>query len=153
MAASGLRSVGGVAAARTAIRESPVRPRILLVDDLHHVREALAEVLRLAGYHVVAVDGGAAALAVIEEEGTDLLLTDLYMPEMTGWDLARAVRDRKATNARGLPLCVGLYSAVLSGLEREQLARAHVDFVVTKLSDPRVILETIERALAWSEVD
>ena len=54
---------------------------------------------------------------------------------------------------RQLPLCVGLYSAVLSGFSREQLARAQVDFAVTKLSDPDAILEAVERALAWSEVE
>jgi len=138
--------------ARTAPREVPGAARILLVDDLAYVREALAELLRGAGYEVVAVGSGAAALAELERNDTDLLLTDLYMPEMTGWDLVRAVRTRGATNARGLPLCIGLYSAVLSGFSREQLTRAQVDFAITKLSDPESILESIERALAWSEV-
>ena len=72
---------------------------------------------------------------------------------MTGWDLVRAVRSRNVTNTRGLPVCVGLYSAVLSGFSRDQLARAQVDFALTKLSDPEAILEAVERALAWSEID
>jgi CheY-like chemotaxis protein len=72
------------------------------------------------------------------------------MPEMTGWDLVSAVRARKTTNARGLPICIGLYSAVLSAFTREQLARAQVDFAITKLTDPEAILDAIERALAWS---
>jgi CheY-like chemotaxis protein len=137
---------------RTAAREVPGAAHILLVDDLAYVREALAELLRNAGYEVLAVGSGAEALAAIERNDTDLLLTDLYMPEMTGWDLVRAVRARGATNARGLPVCIGLYSAVLSGFSREQLSRAQVDFAITKLSDPESMLESIERALAWSEV-
>jgi CheY-like chemotaxis protein len=126
--------------------------RILLVDDLSYVRDAMAELLRGAGYAVEAVGSGPAALAALEQEGADVVLTDLYMPEMTGWDLVRAVRARGATNARGLPVCVGLYSAVLSGFSREQLARAQVDFAVTKLSDPEGILHALERALAWAEL-
>ena len=122
-----------VPSSRPAARTSARRPaRLLLVDDLSYVREALAE---------------------LERRGADLLLTDLYMPEMTGWDLVRAVRARGVTSTRGLPLCVGLYSAVLSGFSREQLTRAQVDFAVTKLSDPDSVLDAVERALAWSEVE
>jgi len=140
-------------AAKTAARETPRGgARILLVDDLAYVREALAELLRSAGYEVVPAESGPAALAELEQHGTDLLLTDLYMPEMTGWDLVRAVRGRNATNARGLPVCIGLYSAVLSGFSREQLTRAQVDFAITKVSASEAILEAVERALAWSEV-
>jgi CheY-like chemotaxis protein len=149
---AGARSLGGCVAPRAMARPNARRPaRILLVDDLSYVRDALAELLRGAGYEVVAVGSGPAALAELERQGADLLLTDLYMPEMTGWDLVRAVRARNVANTRGLPLCIGLYSAVLSGFSRDQLTRAQVDFAVTKLSDPDAILEAIERALAWSE--
>jgi len=150
--AGGARSLGGQVAARQATRAVQRPPRVVLVDDLSYVRDALAELLRGGGYEVIPVASGPAALAELERQGADLLLTDLYMPEMTGWDLVRAVRARNVTTSRGLPLCIGLYSAVLSGFSREQLLRAQVDFAVTKLSDPEAILEAIERALAWSEV-
>ena len=126
--------------------------RIVVVDDLAYVREAMAELLRGAGYEVAAVESGPAALAELERRGADMLLTDLYMPEMTGWDLVNAVRTRKVTNARGLPICIGLYSAVLSGFNREQLARAQIDFAITKLTEPEAVLDAVDRALAWSEV-
>ena len=147
-------SPGGCVAPRSAARTASRRPaRVLLVDDLNYVRDALAELLRGAGYEVVPAPSGPAALSELERQSVDLLLTDLYMPEMTGWDLVRAVRSRNVTNTRGLPVCVGLYSAVLSGFSRDQLARAQVDFALTKLSDPEAILEAVERALAWSEID
>src|SRR5690242_3473439 len=151
--AKGAFSPGGLVPSRTAPRIVPRPARVLLVDDLSYVRDALAELLRGAGYEVVAVGSGPAALAELERQGADLVLTDLYMPEMTGWDLVRAVRARSSTSPRGLPLCLGLYSAVLSGFRREQLAPAQVDFAVTKLSDPDAILEAVERALPWSEVE
>ena len=140
-------------AARAAARRvahSP--PRIVVVDDLGYVREAMTELLRGAGYEVTAVESGPAALEELERRGADMLLTDLYMPDMTGWELVAAVRARKLTNARGLPLCVGMYSAVLSAFNREQLARAQIDFAITKLTEPDAILDAVERALAWSEV-
>lgn len=126
--------------------------RVVLVDDLTYVREALAELLRSAGYEVVPVASGQDALALLERASADLVLTDLSMPDMSGWDVVREIRARNVTNSRGLPLCVGLYSAVLSGFTREQLARAQVDFAVTKLSDPEAMLQAVERALAWAEV-
>src|SRR5215813_572756 len=129
--ARGAFSPGG-SVPRPMARVAPRPARVLLVDDLSYVRDALAELLRGAGYEVVAVGSGPAALTELERQGADLLLTDLYMPEMTGWDLVRAVRARSSTSTRGLPLCVGLYSAVLSGFSREQLARAQVDFAVAK---------------------
>ena len=125
--------------------------RVVVVDDLSDVREALSELLRTAGYDVVAVGSGPAALAELERRAADLLLTDLHMPEMTGWDLVRSVRARRFSSPRGAPICVGLYSAVLSAFNREQLARAQVDFALTKLTDPDRLLEAVERALAWAE--
>lgn len=125
--------------------------RVVVVDDLPYVRDALAALLRSAHYDVVAVESGPAALAALQEAAADLLLTDLYMPDMTGWDLVRAVRSRALKGRRGRPLCVGLYSAVLSAFNREQLARAQVDFAVTKLSDPEALLDAVERALAWAQ--
>jgi CheY-like chemotaxis protein len=124
--------------------------KIVVVDDVAGVREALAALLRGAGHEVAAYSNGGDALAALEREGADLVLTDLYMPNMTGWELVRALRARALTTARGLPLCIGLYSAVLSAFTREQLARAQVDFAITKLTDPEAILDAIERALAWS---
>jgi CheY-like chemotaxis protein len=126
--------------------------RLVVVDDQPAVRESMAELLRTAGYHVSVAESGAAALALLEHETVDLLLTDFAMPEMSGWDLARAVRAREITNTRGGPLCVGLYSAAVSAFNREQLARARIDFTVTKLSDPESVLDAVERALAWAEV-
>lgn len=124
--------------------------RIVVVDDVAGVREALAALLRGAGHEVTAFASGSDALAALERDGADLVLTDLYMPNMTGWELVRALRARALTTAQGLPLCIGLYSAVLSAFTREQLARAQVDFAITKLTDPEAILDAIERALAWS---
>jgi len=136
-----------------AVATESAPARVVVVDDLPYVREALATLLRTAGYRVVAVGSGPDALAELEREAADLLLTDLYMPEMTGWDLVRAVRERSLTSRRGAPICIGLYSAVLSAFNREQLSRARVDFALTKLSDPEALLDAVERALAWAETE
>ncbi|PLK24305.1 cell cycle two-component system response regulator CpdR [Novosphingobium sp. TH158] len=63
--------------------------RILLAEDEDAMRTYLARALENAGYDVVAVDRGTAALPLLEREHFDLLLSDIVMPEMDGIELAQ----------------------------------------------------------------
>ena len=63
--------------------------RILLAEDEEAMRTYLARALENAGYEVVAVDRGTAALPLLEREHFDLLLSDIVMPEMDGIELAQ----------------------------------------------------------------
>ena len=63
--------------------------RILLAEDENAMRAYLARALENAGYEVVAVDRGTAALPLLEEQSFDLLLSDIVMPEMDGIELAQ----------------------------------------------------------------
>ena len=63
--------------------------RILLAEDEDAMRTYLARALENAGYDVVAVDRGTAAIPYLEAEQFDLLLTDIVMPEMDGIELAQ----------------------------------------------------------------
>ena len=63
--------------------------RILLAEDDGSMREYLSRALERNGYVVSAVDRGTAALALLEQESFDLLLTDIVMPEMDGIELAQ----------------------------------------------------------------
>lgn len=63
--------------------------RILLAEDDEAMRTYLARALERAGYDVVAVDCGTAALPWLETEAFDLLLSDIVMPELDGIELAQ----------------------------------------------------------------
>lgn len=63
--------------------------RILLAEDEAAMRTYLARALENAGYEVVAVDRGTAAIPWLETEEFDLLLSDIVMPEMDGIELAQ----------------------------------------------------------------
>jgi two-component system cell cycle response regulator CpdR len=63
--------------------------RILLAEDDGSMRAYLARALERSGYHVTAADRGTTALARLEAERFDLLLTDIVMPEMDGIELAQ----------------------------------------------------------------
>jgi PAS domain S-box-containing protein len=78
------------------MRSFPPR-RLLLIDDESTVRQTLSALLRAAGHHVTESNEGAKGLTHLDEHPVDLVLTDLGMPEMSGWDVTRAV---KAVNPR-----------------------------------------------------
>ncbi len=63
--------------------------RILLAEDEEAMRAYLARALENAGFEVVAVDRGTAALPLLESQHFDLLLSDIVMPEMDGIELAQ----------------------------------------------------------------
>ncbi len=63
--------------------------RILLAEDDDAMRTYLARALDNAGFDVVAVDRGTAALPLLEQQRFDLLLSDIVMPEMDGIELAQ----------------------------------------------------------------
>lgn len=65
---------------------------ILLADDDDRVRFALALVLRDAGHEVHEADFGGAALALLDDVRPDLVITDMFMPEMDGIELVKQLR-------------------------------------------------------------
>src|SRR5262249_25686235 len=71
---------------------SPVS--VLVIDDEQTIREVLTEILQSEGHMVTAVDGGRKALALLNEREFDLVFTDLGMPEMNGWEIAKYVKTQ-----------------------------------------------------------
>ena len=77
-------------------------PTILLVDDNTVVRDMLVDLVASLGYRADAAAGGAEALALFDRGRYRLVLTDLLMPGMNGWDVLAAVRQRDA----GMPVII-----------------------------------------------
>ena len=77
----------------TAIAE-PRQRNVLIVDDDALVRETLQFVLEDNGYTVHATASGADALQILEREPIDIVLSDIFMPGMNGFDLLRQMRER-----------------------------------------------------------
>jgi CheY-like chemotaxis protein len=66
--------------------------RILLVDDVPAVRLSIRAALEAAGYHVVEAADGNEALASLETQAVDLIVTDLWMPNLDGVELLKRLR-------------------------------------------------------------
>jgi DNA-binding response OmpR family regulator len=69
-------------------------PRILIVDDEPEMVRGLEDNLRFEGYQTVAAGDGKRGLALALSEAPDLILLDVMMPGMSGWDLCRELRQR-----------------------------------------------------------
>ncbi|RME52782.1 MAG: DNA-binding response regulator [Caldilineae bacterium] len=75
-------------------KDQAVEAKILLVDDEPHILELCQMYLAAEGFTVRTASQGAAALAQIEEEPPDLVVLDLMMPEMDGWEVCRRIRQQ-----------------------------------------------------------
>jgi PAS domain S-box-containing protein len=118
---------------------------ILVVDDLSSNRDFLATLLRHHGHRLVEAADGGAALAAVHSETPDLLITDVLMPVMNGYELVRQLRLEPRT--RKLP--VVFYTAHYG--EREARALALVSgasYVLTKPTQSDDVVKLVNRALS-----
>jgi len=67
-------------------------PKILIAEDEPDIRDLVAFTLRFAGYEVVAANNGEEAVQTASREYPDLILMDVRMPRMTGYDACRAMK-------------------------------------------------------------
>ncbi|MDP0494973.1 MAG: response regulator transcription factor [Verrucomicrobiota bacterium JB024] len=72
------------------------RRRILVAEDDANIRTGLVDVLESEGYDVLAANEGASALALAKQGGLDLILLDVMMPGLSGYDVCREIRRRDA---------------------------------------------------------
>ena len=79
--------------------------RILVVDDDESISEFVGWVLSDEGHEVTVAPNGAAALRLLEELRPDVILLDMRMPVMDGWEFARAYHEREARRPH-VPLVV-----------------------------------------------
>jgi CheY-like chemotaxis protein len=100
----------------------PIGDSILVVDNDAAIRQMVGSIIELEGYRVVTADNGAAALREIARARPGLILLDMRMPEMDGWEFARALRAHPAR----IPVVV-----MTAGRDPDQWAReiGAVDFL------------------------
>ena len=71
-----------------------MKSRILVVDDEESIREFLEIMLRKEGYEVTCAEDGQAALDLIKKKSVDMVISDMQMPNMTGLELLKNVKDQ-----------------------------------------------------------
>ena len=115
--------------------------RALVVDDVADVTEMLAVLLTHAGYEVTTAGSAAAAIAAASQNHFDVIISDIGMPHMSGYDLARELRN--LPNYESVPM------VALTGYskydDRQRSLDAGFNAHLTKPIEPRELLDLIEQ--------
>ncbi|WP_238010272.1 response regulator [Dactylosporangium sp. AC04546] len=117
---------------------------ILVADDDMDIRDLVAFKLEQAGYDVVAVDNGLAALTAATENPPDLVVLDVMMPGMSGIDVCRQLRIEQGT--KSLPII--LLTARAQEGDVEVGFGAGADDYIVKPFSPRELVSRVEAVLA-----
>jgi chemosensory pili system protein ChpA (sensor histidine kinase/response regulator) len=99
LAAQGTRLPPAAALAAASVSATPYLPTVMVVDDSLTVRRVTQRLLEREGYRVLLAKDGVDALEQMQETRPDLMLVDIEMPRMDGFDLTRHVRGNEATHA------------------------------------------------------
>ena len=117
--------------------------KVLLVDDEADLVETLKYRLETAGYELIAGSDGLAGVAMTELEKPDIVLLDIMMPRMDGYQACRAIKHNVAT--RHIPVI--LISAKAGDVDEKKWKDAGADGYISKPFDGKDLLLVIERYL------
>ncbi len=127
----------------TDAAENREAPLILVVDDFQDNREMFAEFLSLSGYRVAEASNGREAIERAFELIPDLILMDLSLPELDGWEATRKLKNDART--KHIPV-VALTGHALADHSREA-KEAGCDSFLTKPCLPEVLVVEVQRML------
>jgi diguanylate cyclase (GGDEF)-like protein len=125
--------------------------RVLVVDDDKNLRKIITTNLELAGYEVATASNGQDALAKLEESVPDLLLLDLMMPYMDGYEVTRRVRSHANPMIANIPIII--LTAKGEADDKVRGFEAGADDYVTKPFGPRELLARVQAKIRRVEVD
>jgi CheY-like chemotaxis protein len=118
-------------------------PKLLLVEDNEMNRDMLSRSLTKKGYEIVIAEDGAQGVALARSERPDLILMDMSLPVMHGWDATRELKADPVT--RSIPV-IALTAHAMSG-DREKALEAGCDEFDTKPVEMPRLLEKIGKLL------
>lgn len=120
-----------------------MKQTVLVVDDDPLILRVVATVLNLEAYEVSTVESAAEALAHLRSSSCDLMVSDVMMPGMDGFELCERIRSDP--EHAGLPII--LLTARDSDVDRRRGASAGGDAYLTKPFSPLELIDEIERLL------
>ena len=121
--------------------------RVLLVEDHEDTREGYAAYLRLAGLHVDTAGNGLEAVQKTRRLQPDIVVMDLMMPKMDGWDAIRLLKADERT--RFIPV-IALTAQIVDGGEDARARAAGFDRFCRKPCPPSRLIETLQDVLRAS---
>lgn len=130
-------------------RERALHPkrRVLVIDDNRDARLLFGRILGSAGHDVLEAEGGAAGLAAFEKEQFDVVITDLQMPMLDGFEVATRIRALEAQQAR--PRCVVIALSAHARTDvQSRCDAADMDAFLSKPVLRPTLLDCVERLTA-----
>jgi two-component system, cell cycle response regulator DivK len=124
-------------------KQKPEKRRVLVVDDYPDAREMYGEYLEYCGFEVVQASNGMEALQAALDASPDIILMDLSLPVMDGWEATRRLKADKRTAS--IPV-VALTGHALAGIS-EGAKKAGCDAFVTKPCLPEDLVKEIQKVL------
>lgn len=140
---------------KAKIKKDASRPlRILVTDDDPHMLEVTKLVLESNGYQVTTAQNGIEALERIEKDTPDLLILDLLMPKMDGFDVIKSLHERSGPDGFRIPILI--LSAVKEDSSRrryelETKVSMSIDDYIEKPIAPPILLQRVERVLSAAQ--
>jgi CheY-like chemotaxis protein len=123
------------------------RRTVLVVEDDPPLRRMIGIFLRAAGYRVCAAEDGPSGLALARDERPDLVLLDLMMPGLDGWEVLRRIKG----DARTAAIPVLVLTASVDPPLTERALRLGATRVLAKPIDSRVLVEHVDAAVGQTE--
>ncbi len=123
--------------------DAPNVPLVLIVDDYAEGREVCAEYFAFRGYRVATAEDGLDALDKAHALHPDVILMDLSLPRLDGWEASRRLKADE--NTRRIPIIALTAHALASA--REKAVEAGCDAVMTKPCPPRDLEAEVRRQL------
>ena len=119
----------------------------IIVENHADTREAAAEYLSQCGFEVRVADGGMALWTLIDERVPDVIVMDLKLPRVDGWELTRQIRADQRT--RNVPIAV--LSASVGKDDRDRALASGANVFLSKPCDPEEIAATLAGLVAQAE--
>jgi len=138
------RSAADTAADHAPIATAITRHRVLVVDDALTVRELQKSILERAGYEVRTASDGVDALALLAERPSDLVVTDVEMPRLGGFELTEAIRAQPGVRNAAVLI---LTSRGGEDDRRRGLEAGADGYIVKSSFDQAALLDAVERLL------
>lgn len=117
--------------------------RILVVEDQEDLRSMLRDLLTVSDYSVIEAADGAAGIAMAKSERPDLILMDIQMPVIDGYEATRQIKADPAND--GIPV-IAVSSFAMKG-DEEKARSAGCDHYVTKPYSPMQLLKIVRSLL------
>jgi len=121
-----------------------ISKKVVYIEDESEMIDLVRFILSRKGYEVIGANGGREGLDIIRQKLPDLVLLDLMMPDMDGWDVYQQMKSVEAT--RDIPVIV--ITAKAQSIDKVLgLHIAKVDDYISKPFSPQELVESVEKVI------